>query len=295
MACGAQTKSAEDDFPTESNPSNTTASMLSLPQTFTIDFPLVLSRLNNNLFLQNIQSIQNIISIQKDNLKLLEQVMGAITQECQAKTACHIEANHFRVEENNQSVFLGEINFREDASAKKYRYTLALKVSSDKKLIFKWSDMSREVVSIYQEPNHQVKMHYFGDTLEQKEALFIEDNKSTSQNSLMISLDSNSKTYKLQSNYISKDESFSSNILVKNKVLLEENENIYALSSDFSNFKEGTYLLFSSIENLENLNLVELFEKALGSFLRFENRLEGFTYKSLEDEAVIPYRITALD
>ena len=287
IACGAQNKTSEEETLLEDSLSNTSMQMITLPQTIAIDFPSVLSSVNNDSFVENIESIKIIINIEKEKLKLLEEVIDTIRQECKGLTTCHIEAN--------QSIVLGEIDFMQFPLGEKYQYELKLNISHQMMLTFKWSDFSRDILTIYKEENHQLKMHYFSDDMKNKEAVYIADSKNTAQNSLMISLNRNNGLYRFRSNNINANSSFSSNILVQDEVLLEENENIYDFNNNFSNIEEGAYLLFSSSENADKLNLLELFEKSLGSFLVFDNKLQGFTYKNLESEAVIPLRITAED
>ena len=295
IACGAQNKSSESEEEV-SSPLNTVI----LPPVISIDFPSSLTHVSNEIFVNNIQSIQSSINIERDKLKLLEQVIDKITEECIGLKKCHIEANHFSVKENNQSIFLGELDFNQYDIDVKYQYELRLKISHKELVTFKWSTLTTDVVSTYQKDEYLLNMHYFSALVQQKEVLYINKHQSQSQNFLMLSFDANKTEYRLRSNYVSKDESFSSNILVQNDLLLEENENIFELTSDFSTFKEGSYMLFSSMENIEDLNPLELFEKSLGSFLLFENKLQGFTYDVLAndilaDEALIPVRISAVD
>jgi len=296
IACGAQNRSPKNNDYYTSEVAEPNVKLLTLPKTISIEFPSALNSLNNVFFSQKIQSIKKLIDIQKKKFKLLEQVIDEISQKCKDRIECHIEANTFRVKENKGSVFLDEIDFFQYPLNEKYQYSLNLKLDKQKSLTFKWSDINYDVLSFYKENNRKLSMHYFSDLSKSKEALYIDDTQSMAKNSLMISFNTNSKNYKLRSNYIDENKAFSSNIVVENKILLEENENIYALNNDFSNVRVGAYLLFSSIEDVSKLNLLELFEKSLGSFIFFETKVQGFIYdNSLIDETLVPFRISAID
>jgi hypothetical protein len=270
---------------------------IALPQVISIDFPSDLKNVNTDIFVKNIQKS---ISIKKEQLKYLEQIINKLSNACYGLEKCHINANHFSVQDDNHTIFLGEIQLNQYSRDLKYQYELSLILGDKEKIIFSWSDDRMDVLSIYEKEKYQVAMHYFADISKHKEVLYIDENQKTTKNSLMISLDTKMKEYRLRSNYISKEKSASFNILVKDEVLLEENENIFTLNSDFPNVKEGAYVLFSSMQDIQPLNLLEVFESSLGSFLFFDNKLQGFTHRNvasstLVDEALIPSEITALD
>ena len=280
IGCGAQNKSPEGEARDGTNASTLVSSTLVLPEVIAIDFPSILKNLSSDIFIEDIKSK---IEIEKEQLKLLEQIMGQISNECKGLEECYVDAN--------SSAFLGKIQLNQYSN----EYKLSLTTSDKEQISFSWSDVKADVLTVYKKENYQVAMHYFRDVSKQKEALYIEESKKRAKNSLMISLDSKKQEYRLRSNYISTDSKASFNILVKDEVLVEENENIFSLNSDYSNFKEGAYLLLSSSKDIQSLNLVELFEKAQGSFLVFDNKVQGFVYGELVDVgAVIPLGITIL-
>ena len=181
---------------------------------------------------------------------------------------------------------------------------MSLTTINKEKITFSWSEMKSDVLTVYEKEEYQVAMHYFRDISKEKEALYIEESQKSAKNSLMISSDSKERAYRLRSNYISTEKSSSSNIFVKDEVLMEENENIFSLTRDFSNLEEGAYLLLSSNSVTPSSNLLEQFENTEGSLLHFNNKVQGFTYKiarftaldagiSEIRPAVTPLRITA--
>ena len=274
LGCGAQNRSPEGEARDSSNDLTLASSMLVLPEVIAIDFPLALKNLSSDISVENIKSK---IEIEKEQLKLLEQIMGQISNECKGLEECYVDAN--------SSAFLGKIQLNQYSN----EYKLSLTTSDKEQISFSWSDVKADVLTVYKKENYQVAMHYFRDVSKQKEALYIEESKKRAKNSLMISLDSKKQEYRLRSNYISTDSKASFNILVKDEVLVEENENIFSLNRDYSNLKEGAYLLLSSSKDIQSLNLVELFENAQGSFLVFDNEVQGFVYGELVDVGINLY------
>ena len=279
LGCGAQNKSPEEEVRDMSNTSTLISNTLLLPKIIAIDFPSALKNLSSDIFIENIQTK---IAIEKEQLQLLEEITGQLSNECNGLEECYVDANN--------SAFLGKIQLNQHNK----EYKLSLMTSNQEKISFSWSDVKADVLTVYQKENYQVAMHYFRDVSNQKEALYIEESEKRAKNVLMIDLDSKKRAYRLRSNYIFNASQASFTILIKDGVLVEENENIFSLNSDFSNLEEGSYLLLSSRQEIESSNLLELFENAQGSFLVFDGKVQGFSYSDEVDVgAVTPVGITA--
>ncbi len=291
VGCVGQSKSPEGEEVVASPAPGAVPSRIVLPKVIDIDFPNALKSLNSDIFVENIQAK---IAIEKEQLKLLEEISSQLNQECEALSECYVDANN--------SAFVGKIKLNQYANTLKYQYKLSLVTSNQEQISFSWSDVKADVLTVYEKENNYVAMHYFKDISVEKEVLYIDESQKTSKNSLMISLDNNKSEYRLRSNYISTDISGSSNILVKNETLLEENENMYSLNKDYTDVEEGAYVLLASNKENQPSNLLEVFENAQGSFLSFDHKVQGFSYRDLEGDAisasineVVPSPVNALD
>jgi len=300
LACGAQNNPKENSF-NENEPITTIDASLEsnlLPKVIAIDFPTGLSALSSSSLSQSIEPIQAIIGEEKRQLLLLNQVMNTIVETCTGLEQCRIQENTLSIQEDNETRLLGTLDFNKLNSDKRYRYELSLEIEAHKRVTFKWGLSSEDVLSIYEDDGEKITQHYYADKRQNKEAYYIEDHQNIMQNTFMISYDNSKNIYRLQSHHIDEHSSFSSNILLQNNLLVEENENMFDLNSDFLALKEGSYLLLSAMDNMNALNLIERFESSLGSFMVFNNQVEGFSFTHLENDAfvsgtVIPFRITA--
>jgi len=292
LGCGAQNNPKQrDTLGNETMDDNgfTTTNASILPNVINIPFPSRITELSqNSLFKQNIERIQKVIDLSKKQLTYLDQIMPQIIKECDTEKSCSFPTNHFTVQENNQNLFLGQIEF---IKTTKNQYQLQLEINATSNLSFKWSDNQSDVVTIYKQKQDKTTLHYLSD-LKEKESMIVHEKQAEEYNNYLIQTDSTD--YTLSSNHIFNNHSnFSSYIKIRQGFLLEYNENIFELSINKNRLKEGSYLLLPPNTDVKILALINILELTQGIVSFFNTKIQGFlysdTFKDRTDELMLYY------
>jgi len=262
-----------------------------LPENIAISFPNTLNKTSNAEFVKDFNEVEKIQDMAFLNLSLVSQAMPKILNECAGSITCHFEADEFVVEYNEENITLEKIDFQQYSKKKKYPYVLTVTQpfknnglnERNDTITYKWKKSKKDIWSLYQNQDNNITLRYLVD-VDSNETMSIHNKKLEESITFLVIKKAN--TYHLSLNHISKNsENFSSNILLEDEKVIEENENTVQLNISNENAKEGNYILLPPQTDIENLTLKNILDLTEGTFSFFNKTFQGFLYsdKFLDD------------
>ena len=256
-----------------------------LPKEMGITLPNSLNKSSKLEFIKDFNEVKKVQEMAFLNLSLMSQLMPKIVKKCAGLITCHFEVEAFSVKYKEENIILDKIAFQQDSKNKHYQYELIVTnpfsinnflSEGNDSITYRWTSSQQDIWSFYHNEENNITLRYFIDA-NSHESMIINNQKVEERITFLVTKQESS--YHISLNHISKNtENFSSNILLEDEMIIEENENIIQLTSTNENLKEGNYILLPPKTSVEKLTLKNILDLTEGVFSIFNEQFQGFLY-----------------